>query len=93
MADARLPDGSRVNVVIQPLAVDGPALTIRRFRRRAFTGADLVAAGTLTPPLLDFLAARRPRALQRARLRRHGQRQDHDARTCSGSSSTPASGS
>jgi pilus assembly protein CpaF len=56
LADARLPDGSRVNVVIPPLAVDGPALTIRRFRRRAFTGADLVAAGTLTVPLLDFLA-------------------------------------
>ncbi len=55
LADARLPDGSRVNVVIPPLAVDGPALTIRRFRRRAFTGADLVAGGTLTQPLLDFL--------------------------------------
>lgn len=55
MADARLPDGSRVNVVIPPLAVDGPVLTIRRFRRRAFTGADLVAAGTLSEPLLDFL--------------------------------------
>ena len=57
LADARLPDGSRVNVVIEPLAVDGPALTIRRFRRRAFTGEDLVAAGTLTPPVLDFLGA------------------------------------
>jgi pilus assembly protein CpaF len=55
LADARLPDGSRVNVVIPPLAVDGPALTIRRFRRRGFTGADLVAGGTLTQPLLDFL--------------------------------------
>ncbi len=55
LADARLPDGSRVNVVIPPLAVDGPALTIRRFRRRAFTGADLVAGGTLAQPLLDFL--------------------------------------
>ncbi len=57
LADARLPDGSRVNVVIPPLAVDGPALTIRRFRRRAFTGADLVAAGTLPQSLLDFLGA------------------------------------
>jgi pilus assembly protein CpaF len=56
LADARLPDGARVNVVIPPLAVDGPALTIRRFRRRGFTGADLVEAGTLTQPLLDFLA-------------------------------------
>ena len=57
LADARLPDGSRVNVVIPPLAVDGPALTIRRFRRRAFTGADLVAGGTLSQPLLEFLGA------------------------------------
>ena len=57
LADARLPDGSRVNVVIPPLAVDGPALTIRRFRRRAFTGEDLVEAGTLTAPLLEFLAS------------------------------------
>ena len=56
VCDARLPDGSRVNVVIPPLAVDGPALTIRRFRRRGFTPDDLVANGTLTRPLLDFLA-------------------------------------
>ncbi len=57
LTDARLPDGSRVNVVVPPLAVDGPALTIRRFRRRGYTGADLVAGGTLTQPLLDFLAS------------------------------------
>ncbi|MEA2292707.1 MAG: pilus assembly protein CpaF [Solirubrobacteraceae bacterium] len=56
LADARLPDGSRVNVVLPPLAVDGPALTIRRFRPRGFSGEDLVAAGTLTEPLLGFLA-------------------------------------
>src|SRR4051812_17342767 len=56
LCDARLPDGSRVNVVIPPLALDGPVLTIRRFRRRGFTGDELVANGTLTRPLLDFLA-------------------------------------
>jgi len=56
LCDARLPDGSRVNVVIPPLALDGPALTIRRFRRRGFTPEELVANGTLGPPLLDFLA-------------------------------------
>jgi len=56
LVDARLPDGSRVNVVIPPLALDGPALTIRRFRRRGFSPDDLVAAGTLDPPLRDFLA-------------------------------------
>src|SRR4051794_37875434 len=55
LADARLPDGSRINVVLPPLALDGPALTIRRFRRHGFTPEDLVANGTLTRPLLDFL--------------------------------------
>jgi pilus assembly protein CpaF len=55
MADARLPDGSRVNVVIPPLALDGPALTIRRFRHRGLSARDLVETGTLSAPLLDFL--------------------------------------
>jgi pilus assembly protein CpaF len=55
VVDARLPDGSRVNVVIPPLALDGPVLTIRRFRRRGFTPDELVANGTLSRPLLDFL--------------------------------------
>jgi pilus assembly protein CpaF len=55
LCDARLPDGSRVNVVLPPLALDGPLLTIRRFRPRGFTPADLVAHGTLAPPLLEFL--------------------------------------
>src|SRR5690349_7336520 len=55
LADARLPDGSRINVVLPPLALDGPALTIRRFRRRGFSPGDLVSNGTLTGPLLDFL--------------------------------------
>jgi pilus assembly protein CpaF len=56
LADARLPDGSRVNVVLPPLAVDGPLLTIRRFRRRPLDADALIAAGTWTPPLRDFLA-------------------------------------
>jgi pilus assembly protein CpaF len=56
LVDARLPDGSRVNVVIPPLALDGPVLTIRRFRRRGFSADELVANGTLTRPLLDFLS-------------------------------------
>ena len=55
LCDARLPDGSRVNVVLPPLALDGPVLTIRRFRPRGFAPADLVAHGTLSPALLDFL--------------------------------------
>src|SRR3954469_8836384 len=56
LCDARLPDGSRVNVVVPPLALDGPALTIRRFRARGFAPDDLVAAGTLPRALLDLLA-------------------------------------
>src|SRR4051794_38081328 len=56
LVDARLPDGSRVNVVIPPLALEGPILTIRRFRRRGFSAEELVEAGTLNPPLRDFLA-------------------------------------
>jgi pilus assembly protein CpaF len=56
LCDARLPDGSRVNVVIPPLALDGPVLTIRRFRRRGFTPEELVVNGTLTRPLLKFLS-------------------------------------
>ncbi len=57
LCDARLPDGSRVNVVIAPLALDGPVLTIRRFRPRGFGPDDLVANGTWTPPLRDLLAS------------------------------------
>src|SRR5688572_11654361 len=55
LCDGRLPDGSRINVVLPPLALDGPALTIRRFRRRGFAPSDLVGNGTLTRPLLEFL--------------------------------------
>lgn len=55
LIDARLSDGSRVNVVIPPLALDGPALTIRRFRRRGFSPDDLVTHGTVPRPLVDFL--------------------------------------
>jgi len=57
LCDARLSDGSRVNVVLPPLAVDGPALTIRRFRPRGFTPGELVAAGTWTAGLHDLLEA------------------------------------
>jgi pilus assembly protein CpaF len=56
LCDARLPDGSRVNVVIPPLALGGPCLTIRRFRRHGFSLGDLVEGGTLPAPLADFLA-------------------------------------
>src|SRR3954465_11756493 len=52
---ARLRDGSRINVVLPPLALDGPALTIRRFRRSGLSPDELVANGTPTPPLVAFL--------------------------------------
>jgi pilus assembly protein CpaF len=55
LCDARLPDGSRVNVVIAPLALDGASLTIRRFRRRVLGPDDLVELGTWSAPLRDLL--------------------------------------
>jgi pilus assembly protein CpaF len=56
LADARLPDGSRVNCVIPPLSLDGPLLTIRRFRRRAFSFSELVARDTISSHAQGFLA-------------------------------------
>ena len=57
MVDARLPDGSRVNAIIKPLAVDGPHLSIRKFKRDALSGDDLLRLLTLTEPMLEFLKA------------------------------------
>ncbi len=57
MVDARLRDGSRVNAIIPPLALDGPALSIRRFRTTRLGAHDLVERETLTQPMLDFLRA------------------------------------
>src|ERR1700747_3106546 len=55
MVDARLADGSRVNAIIPPLAVDGPCLSIRRFGRERLTADDLVTNHSLTPPMLELL--------------------------------------
>jgi len=55
MVDARLADGSRVNAIIPPLAVDGPSITIRRFNSRQFTSKDLVEIGSLSEQMLAFL--------------------------------------
>jgi pilus assembly protein CpaF len=57
MVDARLPDGSRVNAAIPPVAIDGPLLSIRRFGRTALKGEDLVAKLALTDGMLGFLKA------------------------------------
>ncbi len=55
MVDARLPDGSRVNAIIPPLAVDGPCLSIRRFSRDPLTADDLIANNAFTAPMLELL--------------------------------------
>jgi pilus assembly protein CpaF len=63
MCDARLADGSRVNVVIPPLALDGPSISIRRFAVDPLKAEDLVAVGTLTPAIVELL-----RGVVKARL-------------------------
>lgn len=57
MVDARLPDGSRVNAIIPPLALNGPVVTIRKFRKDPFTAADLVAIGSLSEESVAFVRA------------------------------------
>lgn len=57
MVDARLPDGSRVNVVIPPVAPKSPTITIRKFRADKLSMDDLVRAGTITQEIVEFLAA------------------------------------
>jgi len=55
--DARLPDGSRVNAIIPPLALNGPTLTIRKFSKTPLTVEDLVRFGSITPEAIEFLKA------------------------------------
>jgi len=56
LVDARLPDGSRVNAIIEPLSIDGPAVTIRKFPSKRITDADLVERfGAMTRPMMDFM--------------------------------------
>jgi len=57
LVDARLPDGSRVNAVIPPVAIDGPSITIRKFSKDRLTVEDLVRFGSLTPQIGEFLKA------------------------------------
>ncbi len=57
MVDARLADGSRVNAIIPPLAVDGPCLSIRRFSRDPITARNMIENKTLTEPMLELLSA------------------------------------
>jgi pilus assembly protein CpaF len=55
--DARLPDGSRVNAVVRPVAIDGPSITIRKFSKDKLQAEDLINFGSLTRPMTDFLQA------------------------------------
>jgi pilus assembly protein CpaF len=57
MCDARLPDGSRVNAVIPPLALNGPCMTIRKFSRKPLLAADLIARGAMSDGMVAFLQA------------------------------------
>jgi pilus assembly protein CpaF len=57
MVDARLPDGSRVNVAVRPVAVDGPLISIRKFSERVFNMERLVEVGALRPAMVEVLAA------------------------------------
>jgi pilus assembly protein CpaF len=57
MVDAKLPDGSRLNAVIPPLALRGPTVSIRRFKAKGIAIEDMVRMGTLTPEMADFLVA------------------------------------
>ncbi len=56
LVDARLPDGSRVNAIIPPAALDGPILSIRRFRRRALSVENLLELGSINETMAEFLA-------------------------------------
>lgn len=55
--DARLPDGSRVNAIVPPVALDGPSITIRKFRRDKLTMQQLIEYGSITPQMAEFLKA------------------------------------
>jgi pilus assembly protein CpaF len=55
MCDARLADGSRVNAIIPPLAIDGPHMSIRKFKRDVLSAPDLMRAGSMTPAMLELL--------------------------------------
>ena len=79
MVDARLADGSRVNVIVPPLSLDGAILTIRKFAKDPFQVADLVEMGTLTDQVAGVLVRRGRGRPERARLRWYRNRKDDAA--------------
>ena len=93
MVDARLPDGSRVNAIIKPLALDGPHLSIRKFRRDALAAEDLLRYDSATEPMVELLQRHRQGAAQHPHLGRHRRRQDDAAQHPRRRSFRPPSGS
>ena len=77
MVDARLKDGSRVNIVFPPLALDGPYVSIRKFGKKVMDFAQLVGFGALTPQVARILQLAVPRAAQHHHFRWHRVGQDH----------------
>ena len=82
MVDARLADGSRVNVIVPPLSLDGSILTIRKFAKDPFTVSDLIAMGTMTDSVASLLSASVAGWDEPPRLGRHRHGQDHACSTC-----------
>jgi hypothetical protein len=78
MVDARLPDGSRVNAIIPPLALNGPTITIRKFSKNPYTGNDLLRFSSVSPKMLAFLEACVKGRLNSS-YREERARQDHPA--------------
>jgi type IV secretory pathway ATPase VirB11/archaellum biosynthesis ATPase len=79
ICDARLADGSRVNVIAPPLAIDGPALTIRKFKKDKLTLDQLMRFGAISPPGRGDSEDHRACPLQRRHLRRYRLGQDDAA--------------
>ena len=77
LVDARLPDGSRVNIIIPPLAVKGPSITIRKFSSDPFTVDDLITFGTLNADIAQFLRLCVKGRINILGFRRYRQREDN----------------
>ena len=76
MVDARLPDGSRVNAIVPPLAIDGPSLSIRRFAADPLELEDLITLKTLTPEIGELIQEHRQGKAECPHFRRNRHRQD-----------------
>ena len=93
MVDARLADGSRVNAIVPPLAIDGPILSIRRFSADPLEMEDLITLGTVSPEIAEFLQRYRESEAQRAHIGRYRDRERRRSSTCCRASSRTTSAS